>query len=314
MTDQFFVMPDDGMDVLINPLRAARHTIDIYVFTLGNKAILSALGDAVARGVVVRAIAETQPGNNEQAGEANRQALKQIGVQVHQTPRYFNRVHAKSYVVDGALALISTINYLEDWQHTRDYGLLTDNATVIKAVSDTFEADWLEDEQQLRMVPSPPLVLSPNNSRAAISEMITQAARTLVIEQEQISDPDIMETIAARSKAGIDVCVVANPAHDKNLSALAQLSKQAPSARILYATNVWVHAKLIIADDSLMLMGSANLIEVSLEKRREISIFITDQSAIQRAMSTVQQDITAASPTVPDQSNQPERPNDSPGA
>src|SRR5512141_1461017 len=100
MTDRFFVMPDDGMETLVAPLRSARHTIELYVFTLGNRAILQALRDAVSRGVEVRAIVENQPSNNEQAGKANHKALKEAGVQVHTTPPYFDRVHAKSYIVD----------------------------------------------------------------------------------------------------------------------------------------------------------------------------------------------------------------------
>ena len=68
----------------------------------------------------MRAIVEKQPDNNEQAGKANHKALKDAGVHVHTTPLYFDRVHAKSYVVDDTLALISTINYLEDWKrHSR---------------------------------------------------------------------------------------------------------------------------------------------------------------------------------------------------
>src|SRR5689334_15113764 len=122
MTHKFFVMPDDDMETLVAPLRAAKRTIEIYVFTLGNKAVLGALADAVKRGVSVRAIVEKQPNNNEQVGKADHKALKDAGVQVNTTPPYFDRVHAKSYVVDDALALISTINYLEDWKRTRDYG------------------------------------------------------------------------------------------------------------------------------------------------------------------------------------------------
>src|SRR6476620_10647659 len=135
MTDRFLVMPDDGMDSIIEPLRAARHSIDIYVFTLSNADILEAVRDAVARGVTVRALVDMHPSGSEAAGQAAFDSLKRAGADVRPSPGYFQHLHAKSYIVDGAQALISSINFLQDWERTRDYGQITSDTGVLQSLA-----------------------------------------------------------------------------------------------------------------------------------------------------------------------------------
>src|SRR5690348_13294478 len=142
MSDQFLVLPDDSMIPLLDALAAARQTIDIYIFTLSNPAMLAALRAAVARGVRVRAVVEPAPSDNTAAGHAAMRALNEANVQVRPRPSYFDRVHAKSFVVDGARVLVSSINFLDDWMRTRDHGVLTTNPTVVAGILQTFAADW----------------------------------------------------------------------------------------------------------------------------------------------------------------------------
>ena len=62
-----------------------------------------------------------------------------------------------------------------------------------------------------------------------------------MLEEEQINDPEILEAIAQRANAGVDVCVIANAAQTKDLAPLAQLIARAPGARVMYS------AKLLVA-------------------------------------------------------------------
>ena len=80
MPEKFFVMPDDGMELVIGPLRSAKRSIDIYVFTLSNADILGALRDAASRGVAVRALVDKHPSGNKEAGRAALESLKEAGV------------------------------------------------------------------------------------------------------------------------------------------------------------------------------------------------------------------------------------------
>jgi cardiolipin synthase len=314
MQDQFLVMPDDGMDRLIEPLRAARHTIDIYVFTLSNAEILGALREAAARGVTVRALVDPDPSQSKAAGKAAHHALKDAGAQAQFAPGYFQHLHAKSYVVDSSVALISSVNYLQDWERTRDFGLITADAGVVQALGDTFAADWQGHEGQIAAAPPAPLVLSPNNSRAVIADFIASAQRSLLLEEEQITDLDIVAALAARSNAGVNVELVTNAAHQQNEPPLATLRTHAPAARVRYSSQLWMHAKLLIADGERMLMGSVNLTPESLDKRREVSILITAPEAVARAVAVVQADLAACSAGPPDPESAPRKPADSPAA
>jgi cardiolipin synthase len=312
MQDQFLIMPDDGMDGLIAPLRSARTAIDIYVFTLSNAEMLQALRDAVSRDVKVRALVDTHPSGNEAAGHAALHALKHAGVHANFAPAYFEHLHAKSYIVDSTLAMISSVNYLEDWQRTRDYGLITSDAGVVQSLAHTFAADWEEKQDQTNSIPPSPLVLSPNNSRAVIAGLITSAQHSLLLEEEQVTDSDIISALAARSNAGVSVQLVTNAAQEKNAKPLADLLAQAPKVGIRYSSKLWMHAKLLIVDSERMLMGSVNLTGESLDKRREVSILITDLAHIARAVAASQADFEASSPTPLDPTARPAAPGDSP--
>jgi cardiolipin synthase A/B len=311
MTDQLLVLPDDSMIPLLDALAAARQTIDIYVFTLSNPDILAALREAVARGVRVRAVVEPAPSDNAAAGHAAMRALNEANVQVRPRPSYFDRVHAKSFVVDGAQALVSSINYLEDWMHTRDHGILTTNPVVVQGILQTFAADWAATPDD--SVPAPPLVLSPPNSRATLAGLINGAQTSLILEEEQITDDAMIDLLVARSNAGVTVQIVSNALQTKNLKPLETLQARAPQAEVRYSTQLWLHTKLVIADERRMLVGSVNLTAASLDKRREVSMLVDDPAAVARALAVARDDFASGATRPPDAGTAPPRPADSPG-
>jgi phosphatidylserine/phosphatidylglycerophosphate/cardiolipin synthase-like enzyme len=311
MSDQFLVLPDDSMIPLLAALAAAQQTIDIYVFTLSNPDILAALREAVARGVRVRAVVDPAPSENAAAGHAAMRALNEANVQVRPRPSYFERVHAKSFVVDGAHALVSSINFLDDWMHTRDHGVLTSNPVVVQGIMQTFAADWaaIPDDS----VPAPPLVLSPPNSRATLADLIDGAQASLFLEEEQITDDAMVDLLAARSNAGVAVQIVTNALQTKNRPCLETLQARAPQVQVRYSTQLWLHTKLVIADERRMLVGSVNLTPTSLDKRREVSMLVDDPAAVARAVAVARDDFASGAATPPDPDAAPPRPADSPG-
>lgn len=142
--------------------------------------------------------------------------------------------------------------------------------------------------------------------------LIASAKSSLVLEEEQITDPDIISALAGRSNAGVSVSVLTNAAQEKNHEPLASLKAQAPGVEVRYSTKLWVHSKLLIVDSTTMLMGSVNLTAESLDNRREVSIIITDPAAIARASDAVKRDLAASSVTLPDADARPSAPADSP--
>jgi phosphatidylserine/phosphatidylglycerophosphate/cardiolipin synthase-like enzyme len=162
-------------------------------------------------------------------------------------------------------------------------------------------------------VPAAPLVLSPINSRATLVELINGAQTSLILEEEQITDEAMIDLLAARSNAGITVQIVSNSLQAKNLAPLATLQAHAPQAQVRYSTKLWLHTKLLIADERRMLVGSVNFTPVSLDKRREVSVLIDDPAAVARAVAVAQDDFASGAVTPPDSGAAPPRPADSPG-
>jgi phosphatidylserine/phosphatidylglycerophosphate/cardiolipin synthase-like enzyme len=214
-------------------------------------------------------------------------------------------------VVDGIRALVSSINFLDDWMRTRDHGVLTTNPTVVQGILQTFAADWAATPDD--SLPAPPLVLSPANSRAMLVELLNGARTSLILEEEQITDNAMVDLLAARSNAGVTVQIVSNALQTKNIKPLETLQAQAPQAQVRYSTQLWLHTKLVIADERRMLVGSVNLTPVSLDKRREVSMLVDDPAAVARAVAVARDDFASGAVKPPDSDSAPPRPVDSPG-
>jgi phosphatidylserine/phosphatidylglycerophosphate/cardiolipin synthase-like enzyme len=238
-------------------------------------------------------------------------ALNEANVQDRPRPSDFDRVHAKSFVVDGAHALVSSINFLDDWMHTRDHGVLTTNPDVVQGILQTFAADWAATPDD--SVPAPPLVLSPANSRTTVVDLINGAQTSLILEEEQITDDAMVDLLAARSNAGVTVQIVSNSLQTKNLMPLKILQARAPQAQVRYCTQLWLHTKLVIADERRMLIGSVNLTPTSLDRRREVSMLVDDSAAVARAGAVARDVFASGGLTPPDSGAAPPRPADSPG-
>ncbi len=281
----FFVLPDDGLTPVLDALNAAKRTLDIYVFRLESDAIATALADAVGRGVAVRAILD----NNAATAKAAYHQLQQAGVNVKWSPPYFVKSHAKCFVADGAVAAIFTLNFVDKWEDTRDYGIISDDRAIIAAFEASFEADWQLAAGQPSAAQVAPLIVSPVNSRAAVLDYIKQAQSNLLIEHQQFSDPQVIAAIAERANAGVNVQLAVE--QSDSAGGVEQLRQLAPHIVATYPQSLHIHCKLLIRDHATMLLGSLNLTAESLDQRREISLIVDHAVAVKRAIDIFQRDM-----------------------
>lgn len=290
MTDlSYFVLPDDGMTPVLDLINQTQRTLDVYIFKMENDEIEQALDEAVKRGVVVRVILD----KTSDTSAAAYQRLTQAGLAVKWGPPYFPRSHAKCFVIDNALAAITTINFVADWNVTRDYGMTTHDEAVIAALNATFTADWQQQQGQPSADQCEPLIITPGDSRAAILDFIHAAKSSLLIEHEQFSDPQVIDALASRANAGVTVRMVLSAA--KSTDGATQLCRLAPSVQAVFPTALKIHAKMMVRDDDTMLLGSTNLIAESLDRRREVSVLVTDPAAVNRTTTTFNQDFATGS-------------------
>lgn len=287
MPTRFFVLPDDGLNPLLNTISSAQRALDIYLFRLENAAVESAILAAHKRGVKVRAVID-RIGSSQQTYDR----LCGAGTGAHWSPGYFIKTHAKALVVDGTTALVTTMNFVEDWEDIRDYGVITDDPATVAAVHSTFTADWEYQQGEPTAAEVANLAVSPVNSRAQTLVFIGQAQHNLWIEQEQFDDREIAAAIAAQANAGLDVRLLFGQKASAEL--IEWLGEFAPATQVRYLTDLRPHCKLLLRDRAAIHVGSLNLTTESLDQRREISLLISDPASVQRAAATFAADWRAA--------------------
>jgi cardiolipin synthase len=308
-----FVEPDDGRAPVTDALDAASQSIDIFLFRLTDNPITASLVGAVARGVTVRALLEPCPGDTacdppvpEAIAACN--ALQQGGVQVKWANPAFRKTHAKTVLIDGAQALVTTLNMVPNtFASRRDYGVATNDAGVIADLNQVFTQDWQNDDPIMDCNAQRPadrpsddtiqdyatLIVSPDHGREQMLGLISSAQSSLKIHMEKI-DPQngrgIIPAIVAAIRAGVRVQVVLTPPEDEpdNLAAANAINAAGGEAR--FQRNPRPHAKMIVIDGQEIFVGSQNLTRTSLDERREIGWVTNDDATLARFQQVFEMD------------------------
>jgi cardiolipin synthase len=258
---KLIIQPDDGLTPLVQAIKGAKKAIDIVIFRFDRPELEKALGAAVARGVVVRAlIAHTNRG-----GEKNLRKLElrllETGVTVARTADDLTRYHGKMLRVDDTL-MIFAFNYTKlDIEKRRSFGISTGDKRLVREACALFEADCT---RQTYEPGHDRLVVSPENSRTILTKFLEGAKKRLMIYDPKISDRLILRVLQERVNAGVEIRVIGKV--DKRLSGV--------ECRKL--TDLKIHLRAIIRDGSAAFLGSQSLRKLELDGRRELGVIVTD--------------------------------------
>jgi phosphatidylserine/phosphatidylglycerophosphate/cardiolipin synthase-like enzyme len=211
---------------------------------------------------------------------------------VHWAPAVDNTFHIKSICVDGARCAIMTLNLTSRYYPTtRDFAVMDANRADVAAVEQTFAGDY----QGHPGAPSSgaDLVWSPG-STAPLAALVGGADRTILVYNEELSDPTMVDALAGAARRGMHVEVVMTyeASWVPNFDALT-----AAGARIyvLYGEHpVYIHAKMIWVDGQRVFLGSENLSTASLTRNRELGLVTTDPSILSATKQTFDQDAARA--------------------
>ncbi len=89
---------DSHIDRIVDELEKAEHSIDIAMYSISDSRAISAIGDAVERGVTVRLLFDSANGDHLNTAGSRSAQLEDLGVDV----RYINRImHHKFAIIDG---------------------------------------------------------------------------------------------------------------------------------------------------------------------------------------------------------------------
>ena len=117
------------------------------------------------------------------------------------------------------------------------------------------------------------LIVSPNNARQRLIELVDSATRTLEVEVMYLSETGVRDAIGAAKQRGVEVRVILGDRQDEADPVLAQ-----PRDRREVPDTFSLHAKLLIAD-GVVFVGSENLSLTALTKNRELGALVFEPAA-----------------------------------
>jgi phosphatidylserine/phosphatidylglycerophosphate/cardiolipin synthase-like enzyme len=282
---------------VLQAIRSAQTSIWVEVYLLTDYNVIKALEDAEQRGVDVRVLLEMNPyGVGTTAPQVTLQKLQTVGIKARGANPAFHYTHEKALIVDNATLYLLTANLSKSglggssYADNREYGVVDTAAADVREAAAIFEADWARTTPALS---DPNLVVSPINARQRLLAFIEVAHTTLMVEDEEMYDSQTENALIAAAKRGVAVEVVMpKPSGSNSSSDVVALLRGGVHVR--YITNVYMHAKMMVADGRQAFVGSENFSANSLDDNRELGILIADQSAITLLTHTFQQDWSSA--------------------
>jgi phosphatidylserine/phosphatidylglycerophosphate/cardiolipin synthase-like enzyme len=293
---QVLVEPDAGPGAVLALLAGARSALWMEMYLLTDADAIAALVARRQAGCDVRVILEPHPYQADGANDAAHDQLAAAGVDVRWANPRFALTHAKVATVDHARLVVMTLNLTRaGLRGNREYVAVDDDPADVAAADRVIAADLAGEAD-----PDPGgafggsrLVTSPG-TRAPLQAALDGAARTVAVETEELSDPDLAGALAGARSRGLAVGVGLpasgrSAATDHTAGDLAAASVQVGA--VAYPP---LHAKAVVVDGAWLYVGSANLTSASLDANREVGLRIDDPTAIATVGATIAADLAAA--------------------
>jgi cardiolipin synthase len=288
------VLPDDGMQPVLDAIAGARRSILVKMFLFSEPKLMEALIAARGRGVKVRVMLNPARRSGESENEEARKKLSAAGIDVRDTHPDFDVTHEKSMVVDGREAHVKSHNWApKNFGETRDYAVVTRDPDEVAEVAAGFEADW--HRRKFEAGEKQRLIWCRGNGRERIARFIDGAKHTLFLQNERYQDPTIIERLVAAHARGVKVHVMTLPPHalkeKKLLEGVAGLRvMQDTGIKVHRLKGLHLHAKMLIADGERAIVGSMNIAPGSFDSRRELAIEVGDRHIVHRLLKTFEKD------------------------
>jgi cardiolipin synthase A/B len=272
---KLIVQPDAGIAPIVTAIKQARKSVNILIFRMDRYEIARALGDAVKRGVRVRALtAHTNRGGSKSLRKLEMDLLE-AGVTVSRTADDMVRYHGKMMIVDHKILHVYGFNFTTlDMLKSRSFGVISKNEKLVAEATKLFMADF---DRQPYVPGYERLVVSPENGRERLGRFIAGARKQLFIYDPQVSDDAMLRLITERIKAGVDVRIIGKVESKWNVK-----SEKFPGKRL--------HIRAIIRDGRRAFVGSQSLRRLELDKRREVGVIVTDEAVIKQMTEIFEKD------------------------
>jgi cardiolipin synthase len=287
-----FIEPEDGTQPVVDAINAAQKTLDLTMYELSTDEVVQALVAAAGRGVTERIILDR---GHIEAGVMNE--LTAAGIAVQPSSSGFVYTHEKAMLVDGVHVLVFSGNYIDySFFMERNFGITEDDPDDAATLAALFEADWNGMPSSLSCTR---LIVSPDNSRARLIELINSATTTLELEALYLTDLDLIVAVKQAAMRGVAVRALLNdPAWGFSDASTGLDFKNAQIPVRRSGTKLFIHAKLVMVDGKYAFVGSENFSQNSLDNNREVGVVVaaSETTDYQRIVDTFEMD-WAASPS-----------------
>ena len=316
-TELFTDFPSLLLDMLAS-IAKARHHIHVQYYILEDDAVGRLLRDVLVdkarQGVIVRVLYDDV--GSWKTRSTFFLPMKETGIEVYPfgevkfaalAQRVNYRNHRKVVIVDGEVGYIGGTNIAEryykgvGWGQWRDTHIRIDGMAV-NALQTSFFVDWhyvthvlVSDAvyfpksprrggTDMQIVTSAPLG-EWQNVMQGLLQVISQSRRYLYIQTPYFLPTEpILTALRNAALAGVDVRLMMPRRGDNLLIDLASRSyyKEVMTAGVkvyLYEPG-YLHAKVVLADDNFVTVGSTNIDFRSFEHNYEINAFIYDPEVV----------------------------------
>jgi phosphatidylserine/phosphatidylglycerophosphate/cardiolipin synthase-like enzyme len=283
--------PSQGLASIYDLISSAKKTIDITIYELSDTTVTSSLAASATNGVAVRVILDQNSEKKNNTTAFNYLASHKVSV--HWANPTYAVTHQKTITVDQATTAIMTLNLTpQDYATTRDFAVITNDVSDVAGIETTFNADF----QNAAITPptGDNLVWSPTNARTALLALINGATKSILIAQEEMSDPGIETALESALTRGVAVTMVQENESSKYNAILTTLKQDGAKIAVYSSpTGYYIHAKAILADfgtaQATMFIGSENVSTPSLNSNRELGLIFNDPAS----MTAVETAVTA---------------------
>ncbi|GAA4705191.1 cardiolipin synthase [Kocuria gwangalliensis] len=231
------------------------------------------------------------------------------------------RNHRKILVVDGSIAYTGSQNIIHrsynkkknirrglEWKDL----MIRCSGPVVAELNAVFVSDWYSETDDLlldeatevlpnveapvyaQVVPSGPGFTTENNLRL-FNHLIYNANRRVVISSPYfVPDESLLHALTTEAQSGVDVEIFVGESSDQFLARNAQNSYYSELAEAgvkiyRYSSPTVLHAKFVLVDDLISVIGSSNMDERSFALDLEVSVMIVGQDFHDRMEEVVGQ-------------------------
>jgi phosphatidylserine/phosphatidylglycerophosphate/cardiolipin synthase-like enzyme len=314
----FFTTPKDLHRTWLRAIGKAQESVFMEMFHLTDEDVVKALR-AKSQSVEITLILDSSNLSDPATEQVKEEILAdRPNIRIYPSsgpPNGFVQTHTKAMVIDGTLALITSINLTNNANIQRDYGIETSDPEVISEMTKVFNDDITNSEnaqnhtEPVRDTPKGvglgKLIWSPEGSEGRLVSLIEESAtipegpnRFLYATVENLGDVPIQNALSDVAKNGVDVriivpqCVLGKNG-PRNYDFFKFLTGGVQYRVMPHPSSnhfPYMHGKMMVLGNGRTYIGSVNYSKNSTQGNRELGIIFSNFDVSLRVKSVFNKD------------------------